>query len=42
MDTETARVPAWQIAAGIRDRQFSSYEVIEAHLRQIERLKPAP
>ena len=40
MDTETARVPAWQIAAGIRDRQFSSYEVIEAHLRQIERLNP--
>src|SRR5688572_21510658 len=38
MSSTLARAPAWQIAAGIRDRQFSSHEVVEAHLRLIHHL----
>jgi Asp-tRNA(Asn)/Glu-tRNA(Gln) amidotransferase A subunit family amidase len=38
MNSTLARAPAWQIAAGIRDRQFSSQEVVDAHLRLIHHL----
>jgi Asp-tRNA(Asn)/Glu-tRNA(Gln) amidotransferase A subunit family amidase len=31
---------AWQMAAGIRDRNFTPTELLEAHLRQIERWNP--
>src|SRR5262249_48781619 len=30
-------LPAWQMAAAIRDRTISATELLEAHLRQIER-----
>jgi len=35
-----AGIPAWQMAAGIRDRRFSSREVVDAHFRLIHRLQP--
>src|SRR5688572_31310842 len=38
MNSAIARAPAWQIAAGIRDRQFSSQEAVDAHLRLIHQL----
>jgi amidase len=34
-------LPAYQLAQGIRDRIFSSIEVLEAHLAHIERYNPA-
>jgi Asp-tRNA(Asn)/Glu-tRNA(Gln) amidotransferase A subunit family amidase len=37
---EPARLPAWQMAAGIRDRSISATEVLDAHLRQINRWNP--
>src|SRR5688572_4808802 len=36
-----AGIPAWQMAAGIRDRRFSSQEVVDAHFRLIHRLQPS-
>jgi Asp-tRNA(Asn)/Glu-tRNA(Gln) amidotransferase A subunit family amidase len=33
-------IPAWQMAAGIRDRQFSASELVDAHLRRIQSLNP--
>ena len=33
-------LPAWQMAAGIRDRCFSATELVEAHLSQIARWNP--
>ena len=40
MNSSVTHVPAWEIAARIRDRQISSREVVEAHLRVIRRLNP--
>jgi Asp-tRNA(Asn)/Glu-tRNA(Gln) amidotransferase A subunit family amidase len=40
MNSAIARAPAWQIAAGIRDRQYSSQEVVDAHFRLIHQLEP--
>jgi Asp-tRNA(Asn)/Glu-tRNA(Gln) amidotransferase A subunit family amidase len=40
MNSALARAPAWQIAAGIRDRQFSSHDVVDAHFRLIHQLEP--
>lgn len=40
MNGADIRVPAWQIAAGIRDHQFSAREVVDAHFRQIRHLNP--
>jgi Asp-tRNA(Asn)/Glu-tRNA(Gln) amidotransferase A subunit family amidase len=40
MKTEATHVPAWEIAAGVRDRRFSSREVVDAHFRLIENLNP--
>jgi Asp-tRNA(Asn)/Glu-tRNA(Gln) amidotransferase A subunit family amidase len=40
MNPADIRVPAWQIAAGIRDHQFSAREVVDAHFRQIRHLNP--
>ena len=37
MDEQT-RLPAWQMAAGIRDRKLSAVDLVEAHLSQIDRL----
>src|SRR5438034_3849582 len=34
------RLPAWQMAARIRDRQFTVAELIDAHFQQIHRLNP--
>src|SRR5262245_21395254 len=34
------QVPAWEIAARIRDRQTSVREVVDTHLRLIQRLNP--
>ena len=35
---ELTRLPAWQMAAGIRDRKISVVDLVEAHFSQIERL----
>jgi Asp-tRNA(Asn)/Glu-tRNA(Gln) amidotransferase A subunit family amidase len=40
MNSALARAPAWKIAAGIRDRQFSSLDVVDAHFRLIHQLDP--
>jgi Asp-tRNA(Asn)/Glu-tRNA(Gln) amidotransferase A subunit family amidase len=40
MIAESTCVPAWQIAAAIRDRQLSVVDVVEAHLSRIQRLNP--
>jgi len=40
MNSALARAPAWQIAAGIRDRQFLSFDVVDAHFRLIHQLEP--
>ena len=40
MSSAATRVPAWRIAAGIRDREFSVREVVDAHFRMIEKLNP--
>ena len=40
MKSATTHVSAWEIAAGIRDRQFSCREVVDAHYRLIGRLNP--
>src|SRR5262245_59435107 len=40
MNSALARVPAWQIAAGIRDLQFSSHDGVDAHFRCIHQLEP--
>jgi Asp-tRNA(Asn)/Glu-tRNA(Gln) amidotransferase A subunit family amidase len=40
MNCAFARTPAWQLAAGIRDRKFSSSDVVDAHFRLIHRLEP--
>jgi len=37
---ELAHLPAWQMAAGIRNGSFSPTELFEAHLGQIERWNP--
>ena len=37
---ELARLPAWQMAAGVRDRSISATEALDAHLRQIKRWNP--
>jgi amidase len=37
---DLARQPAWQMAAGIRNRLFSVGDLVDAHLRRIERLNP--
>ena len=40
MDNALARLPAWQMAAGIRDRQFSAQEIADDVFRLIRRLEP--
>jgi Asp-tRNA(Asn)/Glu-tRNA(Gln) amidotransferase A subunit family amidase len=40
MSNALARLPAWQMAAGIRDRQFSAKEVVDDVFRLIRRLEP--
>jgi Asp-tRNA(Asn)/Glu-tRNA(Gln) amidotransferase A subunit family amidase len=40
MKSATTHVPAWEIAAGIRNRQVSCREVVDAHYRLIGRLNP--
>ena len=37
---ELAQLPAWQMAAGIRDGRFTASELLDAHLVQIERWNP--
>src|SRR2546422_8098571 len=37
---ELARLPAWQMAAGVRDRSISATEALDARLRQIKRWNP--
>jgi len=37
---ELTELPAWQMAAGIRDRCFSAADLVEAHLSQIARWNP--
>ena len=37
---EMIRLPAWEMAARIRDRQFSVAELVEAHFRRIGHLNP--
>src|SRR5262245_48081375 len=34
---ELAQLQAWEMVAGIRDRSFTTTELLEAHLRQIKR-----
>lgn len=38
--TQLTRFPAWQMAAMIRDRSFTSTELVEAHLQQIQHWNP--
>ena len=40
MKSAVTRVPAWRIAAGIRDHEFSAREVVDAHFRLIRHLNP--
>jgi Asp-tRNA(Asn)/Glu-tRNA(Gln) amidotransferase A subunit family amidase len=40
MRSELTYIPAWQMAAGIRDRQFSAGELVDAHLRRIKSFNP--
>src|SRR4030095_9907498 len=40
MSSAATHIPAWKIASGIRDRQFSCGEVVDAHFRLIRRLDP--
>ena len=40
MSSAATHIPAWKIARGIRDRQFSCGEVVDAHFRLIRRLDP--
>ncbi len=40
MSNTATHLPAWAIAAGIRDRQISSSEALEAHYRLIRLLNP--
>ena len=40
MSSAATHIPAWKIASGIRDRQFSCVEVVDAHFRLIRRLDP--
>src|SRR5262249_17830401 len=37
---DLAQLPAWQMATGIRNGNFSATELLEAHLRNIERWNP--
>src|SRR5262249_37721434 len=37
---DLAQLPAWQMATGIRNGNFSATELLEAHLRNIERWIP--
>ena len=37
---DITQLPAWQMAAHIRDRQVSVVELVDAHLRRIHRLNP--
>jgi Asp-tRNA(Asn)/Glu-tRNA(Gln) amidotransferase A subunit family amidase len=37
---ELAELPAWQMAAGIREGRFTATELLEAHLARIERWNP--
>src|SRR3989441_3387729 len=37
---DLAQLPAWQMAAGIREGRFTATELLEAHLKQIERWNP--
>src|SRR5262245_40370488 len=40
MNAEATGMPAWRMAYGIRNREFSCSELLEAHLQQIRRLNP--
>src|SRR5438876_4414848 len=37
---ELTHLPAWQMAGAIRDGSLTATELLEAHLRQIERWNP--
>ena len=41
MSSSATHIPAWKIARGIRDGQFSCREVVDAHFRLIRRLEPS-
>jgi len=38
--TDLTKLPAWQMAEHIRDRQCSATELLDAHFKQIHRLNP--
>jgi Asp-tRNA(Asn)/Glu-tRNA(Gln) amidotransferase A subunit family amidase len=40
MSTDIARLTAWRMAAGIRDREFTATELVDAHFRNIKRFNP--
>jgi Asp-tRNA(Asn)/Glu-tRNA(Gln) amidotransferase A subunit family amidase len=39
-DVDITQIPAWQMAAGVRDRTISATDLLEAHLDKIKRWNP--